>query len=92
MDFEEATCGHFIKRRHLATRWDENNAHAMCFRCNSGEENDLSLQDRHLRQMRLQYGQQAIDELYQKARQSFKISSREINEISKHYREKVKKL
>lgn len=27
-------CGHFIKRQHLATRWDERNAHGQCVRCN----------------------------------------------------------
>lgn len=27
-------CGHFIKRQHLATRWDERNCAGQCVRCN----------------------------------------------------------
>lgn len=32
--FEQADCGHFHSRRHLSTRFDEDNAHAECRACN----------------------------------------------------------
>lgn len=31
--FEQADCGHFHSRRHMATRFDEDNAHAECRHC-----------------------------------------------------------
>lgn len=32
--FEQADCGHFYSRRHMATRFDEENCHAECRACN----------------------------------------------------------
>lgn len=32
--FEQADCGHYFSRTHLATRFDENNCHAECRHCN----------------------------------------------------------
>lgn len=32
--FEQADCGHFWSRRHMNTRFDEDNAHAECRSCN----------------------------------------------------------
>lgn len=31
--FEQADCGHYFSRTHLATRFDENNCHAECRHC-----------------------------------------------------------
>jgi len=34
MTIKESQCGHFISRRHYATRWDEINCAAQCVGCN----------------------------------------------------------
>jgi hypothetical protein len=34
MEIEQAQCGHFNPRQHLATRWDERNTRPQCFACN----------------------------------------------------------
>jgi hypothetical protein len=31
---KEIQCGHFVRRVHLSTRWDEDNARPQCFACN----------------------------------------------------------
>ena len=58
----------------------------MCPMCNSGEENDINLQDRHKKQMKLQYGNDIIDILEQKSRSTEKMTQSDINRIAKHYR------
>lgn len=32
--FDQADCGHYFSRTHMATRWDPDNAHAECQFCN----------------------------------------------------------
>jgi len=88
----EATAGHFIKRRHMATRFDERNVHGMCFRCNQEEEGNTEVSDLHYIKMRDRYSHVVIDELYFRSRQPFHMSKSDINEIAKTYREKIKEL
>lgn len=37
------TCGHYISRIHMATRFDEDNCHAQCISCNRLHETDPSI-------------------------------------------------
>lgn len=41
--WQDSTCGHYIKRRHTATAWYEDNAMAICLICNEQMENDTTL-------------------------------------------------
>ena len=34
MTLKTSQCGHFISRRHYATRWEEKNCAAQCYACN----------------------------------------------------------
>jgi len=34
MTLKTSQCGHFISRRHFATRWEEKNCAAQCYACN----------------------------------------------------------
>lgn len=36
--FKEMDCGHYIKRQHLSTRYDEKNCNMQCKRCNAFEQ------------------------------------------------------
>ena len=41
LPYEQADCGHYINRRHLATRWDEENCNAECRFCNRFDEGNI---------------------------------------------------
>lgn len=41
LPYEQADCGHYINRRHLATRWDEENCNAQCRKCNRFDEGNI---------------------------------------------------
>ena len=38
---ENITAGHFMKRRHLATRWNTLNVNGQCWKCNGEDDTDL---------------------------------------------------
>lgn len=83
--FTESDAGHFIGRQHLATRWNENNVHAQCRKCNRFEygrqyEYSLSL------------GSDLAEELLLTSRQIMKLSDFEYMEIFEEYRDKLEEL
>jgi len=39
--WKEMDAGHFVLRKHLATRWRESNCHAQCQECNRHESGEL---------------------------------------------------
>ena len=39
--FEQMQCGHYWSRKHIATRWDEQNCNSECSFCNVHEVNHL---------------------------------------------------
>jgi hypothetical protein len=38
----EIQCGHFVRRVHLSTRWDEHNCRPQCFSCNVWKRGNYS--------------------------------------------------
>ena len=89
--FEQADCGHFHSRRHLATRFDEDNAHAECRACNRFSADHLIGYERNLI---AKIGQQRFDMLKVKAASTCKMSDFEYKELIKYYKainEKLRK-
>lgn len=41
LTYETATCGHYMKRRHKATRWSELNCNGQCWPCNHSDDDAL---------------------------------------------------
>ena len=39
--FETADCGHYVNRKHMATRYDEMNCNAQCRACNRFDEGNI---------------------------------------------------
>lgn len=75
--------GHFISRKHYATRWDEQNVHAQCVACNVfkyGEQYKYSLY----------LGENLSKDLYNKSLKSVKFTDIEIMEMIEEYNEKSK--
>lgn len=81
--FEQADCGHFHSRRHLATRYDEDNAHAECRACNRFSADHLIGYERNLI---AKIGQQRFDLLKVKAASTCKMSDFEYKELIKYYK------
>jgi hypothetical protein len=82
-------CGHWIKRQHMAARYNENNTASQCKKCNSFEQG----RDFEFRQFILEkYGQQTIDLLKACERTHFKRTSFELNLLAKEYEKKAKEM
>ena len=83
--FTESDAGHFIGRGALATRYDEQNVHAQCRKCNRfqyGRQYEYSLA----------IGTDLAEELLMKSRQIYKMSDAEWLEVFEEFRDKLKEL
>ena len=78
--FEQADCGHYVNRQHMATRFDEMN----CF--------DEGNMQGYRKGLVSKYGEQAVMLLEAKKNQSRKYSDFEYEILIKHYKELSKKL
>jgi len=79
--------GHYVKRGHQATRYDEKDCAAMCVYCNmkrNGEEQAHRLYINH------KYGEGTAELLKLKGKAPFKMLPEEYEEKIKHYKEIVK--
>ena len=87
--FEQADCGHYVNRQHMATRFDEMNCNAQCRHCNRFDEGNMQGYRKGLIQ---KYGEQAVVLLEAKKNQYRKYSDFEYEVLIKHYKELSKKL
>jgi|TARA_R110000796_G_scaffold65936_1_gene152074 hypothetical protein len=81
--------GHFQSRKHLATRWDEENCQVQCVGCNmfkAGEQYKFSIA------LDSKYGEGTSEELERIARKTVKCSSWWYEEEVSYYKELVEKL
>lgn len=81
--YEQADCGHFHSRRHMATRFDEDNAHAECRACNRFSADHLIHYEKNLKS---KIGQQRFDKLAWRASQAKKWTDFELIELTKYYK------
>jgi len=81
--------GHFQSRKHLSTRFDEENCQVQCVKCNVyawGEQYKFSLA------LDSKYGEGKAEELQHLARRTLKISRIEYEEKISYYKSLVEKL
>ena len=86
---EQADCGHFHSRKHMATRFDELNAHAECRACNRFSADHLIKYQENL--IRL-IGQEEFDKLNIRAKGIKQWSETDLKELSKYYKALADKL
>ena len=82
--WRDVDCGHFIKRQHRSTRWDERNCGPQCRRDNhfmGGRQDDYA------KYIVETYGQETFEELMQLKYQTKKHSRTEIEEMIEKYQE-----
>ena len=74
--------GHFMSRKHYATRWDEDNVGVQCSACNVFRYGEQYLFAKHL-------GQKKADELLAKSRQTVKFTDNDIQDMIDIYKQKL---
>ena len=89
LPYEQADCGHYINRKHMATRFDEMNCNAQCRSCNRFDEGNIQGYRRGLVAL---YGEQQVTLLEAKKHNLRKYSDFEYEVLIKHYKEEIKKL
>lgn len=78
--------GHFISRRHHATRWDERNVHLQDAGCNTfrgGAPHEYFI---HMEEV---YGRDVVDELMELKKHPAKFSVKDLKEMYEHYKNKL---
>ena len=77
--------GHFMSRKHYATRWDEENVEVQCMACNVYRYGEQYLFAKHL-------GQEKADELLAKSRTMVKLKDWELQDMIEIYKKKLLEL
>ena len=77
--------GHFISRKHYATRWDEDNCQVQCSGCNVFRYGEQYLFSKYL-------GTELSEELLIKSRKIQKFTDYELLEMIEIYKDKVNNL
>lgn len=83
--WKKLQAGHFISRKHYATRWDEDNVEVQCVACNVYRYGEQYLFSKYL-------GEELSDKLIIKSRSIAKFSDVELLEMIEEYKDKVDKL
>lgn len=89
IEWKNVQCGHFISRRMLSTRWDEQNCAAQMDRCNgfmAGRQFEFG------KGLDIKYGEGTADAILIRSREIKKWTAFELKELIDHYSEKVKQL
>jgi hypothetical protein len=82
-------CGHFIGRQHMATRFNEMNAHVQCKKCNGFEEGKKVQYKDFIVQ---RYGENQYNLLLHNARNFKKFAEHELTAIEKNYEAETERL
>jgi len=78
-----------MSRKHLATRWDENNCQVQCVGCNVykyGEQYKFSIN------LDSKYGSGTAEQLHQKTRETVKLDLIDLEMLINTYKEKIDSL
>jgi len=80
--WKKLQAGHFMSRKHYATRWDEDNVEVQCSACNVFRYGEQYLFAKYL-------GEEKADKLLVKSRETVKFSDPELQEMIDIYKNKV---
>lgn len=89
LPYEQADCGHYINRIHMATRYSEINCNAQCRKCNRFDEGNMSGYRQGLIK---KYGEQRVLLLEMQKNDTKKYSNFEYQALIQHYQKEIKKL
>ena len=89
LPYEESDCGHYISRKHMSTRFSEENCNAQCITCNRHNYGNIKGYRSGLIK---KYGESIVLSLESAKYQINKMSESDYREKITHYRKKVKEL
>lgn len=81
--------GHFQSRKHLSTRWHENNCRPQCPKCNLFDEGQKWIYGNKLV---AELGRDAVDEIVALSHKSVKYSKSDLEYLIEVYKDKLKNL
>jgi len=84
--YKKLQCGHFMSRKHYATRWDEENCQVQCYSCNVmryGEQYKFGLR------LAKEKGQAFPEDLLQKTRATVKLTNDDLLDMIAHFKNKT---
>ena len=84
--YKKLQCGHFMSRKHYATRWDEDNCQVQCYSCNVmryGEQYKFGLK------LAKEKGQEFPELLLNKCRKTVKFTNQDIIDKNDYFTNKV---
>ena len=79
-------CGHYVKRQHMSTRFDEWNCATQCKRCNGFEQGRDADFERYIAE---RWGMKAINHLQIQRHITRKTGKFELEQIAKYYKERA---
>lgn len=85
--WKESDCGHYVNRKHMATRYDEENCNAQCRSCNRFDEGNIMGYRRGLIE---KIGEKKTDMLEIKKHNVCKMSEVELEFLINIYKNKLK--
>lgn len=89
LPYEQADCGHYINRKHMATRFSEKNCNAQCRSCNRYDEGNMQ---GYRRGLIAKYGESVVLMLESMKNKINKISEYDYIVMIEYYRKEVKRL
>jgi hypothetical protein len=84
-DWKYMDCGHYIKRQHISTRYDEQNCNIQCKHCNAFEQ---GANEKYKVAIDIKYGKGVADELELKKQMRAKLSTKDLLFIADYYKSK----
>lgn len=87
--YSHTVLGHFRKRRHLATRYNEDNCHPLCFNCNQEDEESTANYDFAMLNA---YSLEKLTEIIDLSNSEVHISESEALTLIEEYKDKIKGL
>lgn len=82
-------CGHFVRRQHLATRWDENNCRPQDYGCNVGQGGNY---DVFALKLLKEIGEEGLEELEKKKNTPKYWGVKALQGLLEEYKEKLRAL
>jgi hypothetical protein len=84
--WKKLQCGHFMSRKHYATRWDDTNCQVQCSACNVFRYGEQYIFGTNLDN---DYGSGTADSLHLASRQIVKFSNDDLLEKLDYYKQKI---
>ena len=85
--WKQMDCGHFRKCGNLSTRWNERNAAVQCPICNRPNDGEYAKMQHYLI---LRFGVGTIFKVIERSHEEWKPMQFEIDELTEHFKNKIK--